>query len=70
MSINTYIQALVELLLLFINYAKAEVYFVGFFKTGLHPHNLRKGFFGMLKGAIAIVKDSNAIPKLGLLDYC
>jgi hypothetical protein len=58
MAVYTYVQTLIELLLLFINYAKAKVDFVGLLKIWL---------FGMLKGSIAIVENSNAIPKLGFL---
>jgi hypothetical protein len=67
MAVYTYVQTLIELLLLFVNYAKAKVDFVGLLKIWLHAHDLRECLFGMLKGSIAIVENSNAIPKLGFL---
>ena len=63
----TYVQALVELLLLLVYYAEAEVYFVGLLEVGLHAHNLGKGLFGVFKRAIAVVQDANAIPELWFL---
>lgn len=62
-----YLQTLTEFLLLFVDDAKSEVDLVGLFEIRLHPHNLREGFFGMLKRSIAIVEYANAIPQLGLL---
>lgn len=50
-----------------VNYAQAEINLVGLLKSWLHAHDLRERLFGMLKGAIAIVKDTNAIPELGFL---
>jgi hypothetical protein len=67
MAVYTYVQTLIELLLLLIDYAKAKVDFVGLLKIWLHAHDLRECLFGMLKGSIAIVEDSYAIPKLGFL---
>ena len=58
----TYIQTLVELLLLLINYAKAEVNLVGLLERRFHTHDLGKGLFGMLQRPVAIVEDSNTIP--------
>jgi hypothetical protein len=65
---GTYVQTLIELLLLLVNYAKTEVYLVSFFKIRLHAHDLRKGLFGMLERAIAIVEDTNTVPELGFLE--
>jgi hypothetical protein len=64
---DTYVQTLIKLLLLLVDYAKAEVNLVGLLKSGLHTHDLREGLFGMLQRAIAIIKYTNAVPKLGLL---
>jgi hypothetical protein len=61
------VQTLVELLLLFVNYAKAEVNLVGLFKCRLHAHNLRESLFGVLEGSVAIIEYSDAVPKLRLL---
>jgi hypothetical protein len=64
---ETYVQALVELLLLLVNYAETEVDLVGLLEAWLHAHNLREGLFGMLEGPIAIIQDANAVPQLGFL---
>jgi hypothetical protein len=62
-----YLKTLLVLLLLLVNYTQAKVDFVGLFEIGLHAHDLRKRFFGMLKRSIAIIKNSNAIPKFWFL---
>lgn len=46
---NTYIQTLVELLLLLVYYAEAEVDLVCLLKIGLHAHDLRESLFGVLQ---------------------
>lgn len=61
------LQALIELLLLFVYYSKAEVNFIGLFKVWGHAHDLRKGLLGMVKRPIAIIENANAVPQLGLL---
>jgi len=66
----TYVQTLVELLLLLIDYTEAEVDLVCLFEGRLHAHDLREGLFRMLQGSIAVVEYANAIPKFGLLDGC
>lgn len=43
------------LLLLLINNTQSEVDFVGLVEVWLHAHDLGKGFFRMLKRAIAII---------------
>jgi hypothetical protein len=58
---------LVEFLLLFVYYAKAEVDLVGLFEVGLHAHDLGKGLLGMLKRSITVVENANAVPEFGLL---
>jgi hypothetical protein len=63
----TYLQTLAELLLLLIDYTEAEVNLIGLLELGSHAHNLRKGFFGMVKGSITIVENANSIPELGFL---
>lgn len=63
----TYLQALLELLLLLVYYAEAEVDLVGFLEARVHAHDLREGFFGVLERAIAIVQDADTIPELGFL---
>lgn len=62
-----YLETLLISLLLFVDYAEAEVDFVGLLEMGLHRHNLRKGFLGMFEGAVPVVKDADAIPQLGFL---
>lgn len=64
---EAYLQTLLELLLLLVYYPKAEVDLVGFLEARVHAHNLGKGFFGVLKRAIAIVEDTYSIPELGFL---
>jgi hypothetical protein len=65
---DTYVQTLVELLLLLVNYAEAEVDLVSLFEAWLHAHDLRESFLGMFEGTIAIVEDSYPVPELGFLD--
>lgn len=50
-----YLKALIVLLLLFVYYPKTEVDLICFLKVWLHMHDLGKGLFGVLKGAITIV---------------
>ena len=52
---ESYLQALVVLLLLFIDYPKTEIYLIRLLKVGLHTHHLGEGFLGMLKRSIAII---------------
>lgn len=61
------LQTLAEFLLLFVNNAEAEVNFVGLFKVGSHAHDLRESLFGMVERAIAIVENTDSIPKFGFL---
>jgi len=65
----SYLKTLLVFLLLFVNYAQTEIDLVGLFKVGLHPHDLRKCFFGMLQRTITVIKNSNAIPKFRLLTW-
>jgi hypothetical protein len=58
---------LLILLLLFVDYTEPKVDFVGLFEIGLHAHDLRKSFLGMLKRPISIIQDANAIPKFWFL---
>ena len=64
---DTYVQALIELLLLLVYYTQAEVDLVGLFESRFHAHDLRKCFFGVLQRSVAIIEYTNAVPKLGLL---
>ena len=64
---DAYVQALCILRLLFVNYAESEVHLVGLVKVWRHAHDLREGFFCVLQGAIAIVEDTDTIPKFWLL---
>lgn len=48
-AVETDLETLLELLLLFVDYAETEVDLIGFLKVWLHTHDLRKCFFGMLK---------------------
>ena len=64
---SSYLQTLLELLLLLVYYTEAEVDLVGLLETRVHAHDLRKGFFGVLERAVAIVEDTDTIPELGFL---
>jgi hypothetical protein len=66
----TYVQTLVELLLLLVYYAQAEVDLVCLLEVGLHAHDLGEGLLRVLKGAVAVVQDTNAVPKFGFLGAC
>ena len=63
----TYLQALVELLLLLVDYTQSEVDFVGLFEIRGHSHNLRESFLRMIKRAIAVIEDTNPIPQFRFL---
>jgi hypothetical protein len=63
-----YLKTLLVLLLLLVNYAETKVDLIGLFEIRLHPHDLRKGLFGMFERPITIVQNSNTIPKLWFLD--
>ena len=63
----TYLQTLLELLLLLVYYTKAEVYLIGFLEAWVHAHDLGEGFLGVFERAIAIVEDTDTIPELGFL---
>jgi len=60
--ILTYLQTLFVLLLLFVYYAKPEIYFICFLEIWLHVHDLRKGLLGMFERSVAIIEDTNAVP--------
>lgn len=64
----TYVQALIELLLLLVYYTQAEVNLVCLLEVGLHAHDLGEGLLGVLEGAVAVVQDTNAVPKLRFLN--
>jgi hypothetical protein len=61
------LQTLIELLLLLVDDAQAEVDFVGFFKVGRHAHDLRKGLFGVIQRSVTIVENPDSIPQPRLL---
>lgn len=62
----THFETLLKLLLLLVNDTESEVDLVCLLEVGLHAHDLREGFLGVLQRAVAIVQDTNAIPKLRL----
>lgn len=63
----SHIQALIELLLLLVDYAETEINLVCFLKTWLHGHDLGEGFFGVLKGSVPIVEYADPVPQLWFL---
>ncbi len=62
-----YLERLVVLLLLLVNYAEAEINFMGLVKVGLHLHDLGEGLLSMLERAVSVVQDADTIPKSRLL---
>lgn len=65
--ILTYLQTLVELLLLLIDYTQAEVDFIGLLEVGRHSHDLGESFFCVVEGPVTVVEDTNSIPQFRLL---
>ena len=51
----SYLKTLLILLLLLVNYAQAKINLIGFFKVGLHSHDLRKGLLGVFERSISII---------------
>jgi hypothetical protein len=64
---STNLKTLLKFLLLFVNYSKSEINFVGFFEVWLHPHDLRKCLLCVLKRAVSVIEDANAVPQFGFL---
>ena len=62
-----YLKRLVVLLLLLVDYAEAEINFMGLVKVRLHLHDLGEGLLSMLKRAISVVQDTDTVPKSRLL---
>ena len=52
---KSYLQALIVLLLLLINYPEAEINLIRLLKVGLHTHDLREGLLSMFKGSVTII---------------
>lgn len=65
-NISEALKTLRELLLLLVDDAKSEVDLIGFFEIGLHAHDLREGFLGMLEGTVPIIQNADAIPEFRL----
>lgn len=59
---SSHLQTLSELLLLLVDYPKAEVDLICLFKMRFHLHDLRKRFFGVFKRAITVVEYADTIP--------
>lgn len=64
---NPYIQTVAELLLLLVNYAQAEVNFVGLFEVRGHTHNLGESLLGMIERTVPVIENPNSIPEFWLL---
>lgn len=62
-----YLETLWIFLLLLVNYAEAEINFIGLFKIGLDLHDLGKGLFGIVIAPITVIENSNAIPEHRIL---
>jgi hypothetical protein len=45
----TYLQTLLKLLLLLVDYTEPEIDLICFFEIGLHPHHLTESLFGVFK---------------------
>ncbi len=56
-----------QTLLLLVYYTQPEVDFVCLFKVWRHAHDLRKGFLGVIQGAISVVENADSIPEFGFL---
>lgn len=63
----TNLQGLIVLLLLFVDYAEPEVYFVGLVEVRLHVHDVGKRVFGMVERSISVIQDADAVPEAGFL---
>lgn len=61
-ALETYFQALIVLLLLLVDDTETEVDLVRFLEIGLHSHDLREGFFGMLQRSVAVIQYPDSIP--------
>lgn len=60
---RTYLERLVVLLLLLVNYPKSEVDFMGLVETRVHCHDIGKGFLRMIKRAEAVVQNTYTVPE-------
>lgn len=65
-----HLETLLEFALLFVDYAQAEVDLVCLLEVGLHAHDLRERFFGVLKTAISVIQYANTVPEFRLLQRC
>lgn len=61
--VSTYVKRLLVLVLLLVDYAETEIYLMSLVKVGVHGHDLRECFLCMVQRAIAIIKNTYAIPK-------
>lgn len=59
----TYIQRLGVFLLLFVDYAQAEVNLMGLVELRVHRHDFGKCLLGMLQRAISIIENTDAVPQ-------
>lgn len=61
-KIMMYLQTLVVFLLLLVYYSKTKVDLICLLEVWLHVHDLRERLFGMFKGAVTVVQDTNTVP--------
>jgi hypothetical protein len=64
---KTYVKTLLKFGLLLVYYTEAKVDLISLFKVGLDLHDLGKGLFGIVVASIAIVENTDSIPKHGVL---
>lgn len=64
-DVSKAIQAQGVLLALLVNYAQAEINLVRLVKVRVHAQDLRECFFSMVERAVAVIKNTNAVPELG-----
>lgn len=68
LHVATYLKTALELALLLVDYAQAEVNLCRLLIVGLILHHLGKGLLGVFKRTMAIVEYTDPVPQLRILD--